>query len=715
MVYLASNKSKLMNIPLRIAITLVAVCLAIGTFSLHVAAQEQVPSLTIESIDVETLPDIRVLVRGKNLQSGLQEATLSVLEDGVKYDFLARNVVDNGMQIALVIDPGLDLTSVGNSGDAVQFEIANGASSLIQSGILSVRTDLLNAFAVASETASFGPLLGEWQRDHQAVVNRLYQYVPSSTAQPMTLLQSLEGVIDNMEDATLSTDAPQRTIILFSDGLSLLNTTDADQIIGSLQAKGIVFRVVLLGDVNTESRNSLINIAEMSNGNTVTYESASSLNDIWGLMDEESQLAEIVYRLGKAEPNQVSVVTTLADGNEIIATENFPEFVLDPVEIEVSYVGQPDVVERSSDNPESNIEELQPDTLPITVEYAWPDGVEREISSVSYSIDSVEFVQDVGPFDSYELPIVALDEGLHSLQVIATDEYGISSRVESTSINVIVNRPPSAMESDSEAQSTVASNAGSVVSTETTQSDLVQEDASNQGMNILGLQLPETIDIFGVTFLVNGITLLIALFPVIFLLALLLYWLTQRNEQQVEPDYGYYEYDNNGYFYRFEPSADDNMQMTQPQVSVIEPEEELTMPVKLPAFYTNAAAYLVYVSGGEHLPKKIAIETNEPIRIGRKKSFCDQILDDQRVSRLHAVITYEGGNFYVKDEGSSGGTFVNRRKLGPTDKQLLKNNDIINFNEVEYRMEVTEPDSTVESGDEPNVVEESSTPESVVS
>ncbi|MBV7338355.1 FHA domain-containing protein [Chloroflexi bacterium TSY] len=86
---------------------------------------------------------------------------------------------------------------------------------------------------------------------------------------------------------------------------------------------------------------------------------------------------------------------------------------------------------------------------------------------------------------------------------------------------------------------------------------------------------------------------------------------------------------------------------------------------------------------------KIPIETHGPVHIGRKRAYCEQIIDDIRVSRLHATITFVNGKFYIKDEGSSGGTFVNRRKLGTVDNWLLNHNDIINFNELEYRFEIS--------------------------
>jgi hypothetical protein len=49
-------------------------------------------------------------------------------------------------------------------------------------------------------------------------------------------------------------------------------------------------------------------------------------------------------------------------------------------------------------------------------------------------------------------------------------------------------------------------------------------------------------------------------------------------------------------------------------------------------------------------------------RIGRSPD-CDIFLDDVTVSRNHAVLVQENGLFFVEDQGSLNGTFVNRKRI----------------------------------------------------
>ena len=52
----------------------------------------------------------------------------------------------------------------------------------------------------------------------------------------------------------------------------------------------------------------------------------------------------------------------------------------------------------------------------------------------------------------------------------------------------------------------------------------------------------------------------------------------------------------------------------------------------------------------------------ERTTIGRSPD-CDIFLDDVTVSRRHAVLLERGGAFFIEDQGSLNGTFLNRRRI----------------------------------------------------
>ena len=71
-------------------------------------------------------------------------------------------------------------------------------------------------------------------------------------------------------------------------------------------------------------------------------------------------------------------------------------------------------------------------------------------------------------------------------------------------------------------------------------------------------------------------------------------------------------------------------------------------------------------------------------RVGRDPS-CALVLADPRVSSEHAIIRYGAGGWEVKDLGSTNGTRVDGRRLGPGERALLKAGATLEFGAAEHR------------------------------
>ncbi len=76
--------------------------------------------------------------------------------------------------------------------------------------------------------------------------------------------------------------------------------------------------------------------------------------------------------------------------------------------------------------------------------------------------------------------------------------------------------------------------------------------------------------------------------------------------------------------------------------------------------------------------------SGERTRIGRSPD-CEIFLDDVTVSRNHAVLVERDGTFFVEDQGSLNGTFVNRRRI---DRAELDNGDELQIGK--YRLTFVE-------------------------
>jgi len=81
---------------------------------------------------------------------------------------------------------------------------------------------------------------------------------------------------------------------------------------------------------------------------------------------------------------------------------------------------------------------------------------------------------------------------------------------------------------------------------------------------------------------------------------------------------------------------------------------------------------IVFVQGNEQRTLNL---DHTPFTVGRKVDK-DLVIADPRVSRDHAVIASENGQFYVLDEGSKHGTFVNGERV---QRKVLERNDRVEF------------------------------------
>src|SRR5260370_38951867 len=87
---------------------------------------------------------------------------------------------------------------------------------------------------------------------------------------------------------------------------------------------------------------------------------------------------------------------------------------------------------------------------------------------------------------------------------------------------------------------------------------------------------------------------------------------------------------------------------------------------------SGVCAALVLVQGNEQ--KKIVLNRT-PFSVGRKVDK-DLVIADPRVSRYHAQIILEGEGFFLVDQGSKHGTFVNGERI---QRQKLERNDRLEF------------------------------------
>ena len=113
--------------------------------------------------------------------------------------------------------------------------------------------------------------------------------------------------------------------------------------------------------------------------------------------------------------------------------------------------------------------------------------------------------------------------------------------------------------------------------------------------------------------------------------------------------------------------------------------------------------HLVRTTSDPNLPRELPLYSLNPapgerrqIHIGRHSKNNTVVINDPRVSREHAVLIQRDEQLYLRDNGSSAGTFLNWKRLNPGEELLLRHNDLISFGEVAYELQLqsAEPSSS---------------------
>ena len=86
-------------------------------------------------------------------------------------------------------------------------------------------------------------------------------------------------------------------------------------------------------------------------------------------------------------------------------------------------------------------------------------------------------------------------------------------------------------------------------------------------------------------------------------------------------------------------------------------------------------------------PEKIYVN-KFPFRIGKMEGVTDYRIQNSAVSRKHADIIKEQGQYFVMDLGSTNGTYLGGRRIQTGIKELLSDGAIVRFANAEYKVHI---------------------------
>jgi pSer/pThr/pTyr-binding forkhead associated (FHA) protein len=112
------------------------------------------------------------------------------------------------------------------------------------------------------------------------------------------------------------------------------------------------------------------------------------------------------------------------------------------------------------------------------------------------------------------------------------------------------------------------------------------------------------------------------------------------------------------------PFPELEVEVTQPEVSFEKLDTRIEKVGTVPEIH-------VYVNDEKTSIHTLAAET----KIGRDPSQSDIIISELIISKLHCIIYSRNNDFFIKDNNSTNGVFVNHERV--TDEQKIENGDII--------------------------------------
>lgn len=645
-------------------ISFICICFLLQPTLLFAQQDTDLSTFRITDVSVENFPEIQVSVTG-DLPNGRNLVTepIVIFEDGQNQPITRQSQQDVGVQVGIAIDPN-NLTVEGNTQDVRSKEIVDAIQALSTSGLLRAETDWLAAFTIDTSETGAVETLSSWTSDHGSVSNTLlqtYQQPQANFVGPV-LNTLLTEALEQFRSAITESGAPppaaiQRFLVFFTDGSDSNTVVDVGHIIAQANELGVHIYPILLGQGTAESQALLRTLANDTNGRYSILQSQQDTDDVWESLSEHRLQQTLTYITSNANPNSVEVQ---------LPALNTSDNILFPVTPNTSF-------EINIVHPIAN-QALTVTTattsLPIITEFIWPDGNELELSAVRYSLSGPfgsSFEVQEADFGRYDFPINPLDAGSYVLEIEATNAFGGQARPQRITFDVV--------------------SSGVFL---TPLWDTIQEFFSNTAIQVVG-----------------GIFL-----PLLILLALYVMrraTLTSRTGGATpDPTVVYRETVQQQPIVEASKIAsasneidEDDLSDTEvivrsddtpPTGSSVIPLEDTedghTEPVKLPEW--AYPAQLEYVEGGgDELPSKLLVKSFGDQKIGRSNRLSDIVIKASCISRQHATILASKDGYYLQDEGSAGGTFINQQQLGPGDKVLLEDGDLLNFNDAQYRFNVT--------------------------
>lgn len=217
-------------------------------------------------------------------------------------------------------------------------------------------------------------------------------------------------------------------------------------IITRARSTGTVIYPVLIGPIEEADQPEveiLERLAQETGGRLIRFDETQGLSELADLITASRKQYELGYtsRASESGPHEVRVELASGAGEGLAASSTF---VLEIQPAEVTLLGVPSSIRRSTDDPEISPESVPPTTLTVRYAIRFPDGYPRAIQLSQLYVDGNVVAQRTEPpFESLDWDISGLlESGTHTLQVTVVDSLGLKGSSLPARIALEVQLPP---------------------------------------------------------------------------------------------------------------------------------------------------------------------------------------------------------------------------------------------------------------------------------
>ncbi|KAA3657817.1 MAG: FHA domain-containing protein [Chloroflexi bacterium] len=424
---------------------------------------------------------------------------------------------------------------------------------------------------------------------------------------------------------TLQTDNRFQAILLFSDASQLSQQLAYDELIAqAVERQVAIFGAILGSDVTTTEINSITRLADPTRGSYERIATVEATDPFYLVWQRQANQTQITYQSLLTKNGRFPLTVNIGDATA--ATEIALNLQPPAVTLQV----ESDVVRRVGTAVDSLLSELVPTFEPIQVTVSWPDGIPRTVSAITLLVNGIpQFLPDqLQPDASGNLMLTwniqNSDTGAYELVVQVTDTLNLTGESSPQLVTIVSERPTPPTPTP----------IPTIAPTPTPTSPLETIPRDNLILGGLALVLAVVILLF-LGWLRRNRTILAAPPP------------QPRVKTAVSPP----------------PSTETDEPPLGPHTALLElldpdllPEAELTL-------------------------------TQDNMLIGREESAAQLVLTDKTVAPLHARIRKRNGRYWLYDEGSTSGTFLNHTRLGLAPRQL-QNGDLIQIGRLRFHFRI---------------------------